>query len=112
MTLLQSLLRNVFDNAAKYSPNDGTVTVTTYQRAEMTIITVSNSGIADADIGRLGDRFYRHPQHQHLVGAGLGLSIVRHIVTLHGGQISFSVNSDGGLDVTITLPALKHLKHT
>ena len=110
MTLLQSLLRNVFDNAAKYSPNDGTVTITTYQRAEMTIITVSNSGIADADIGRLGDRFYRHPQHQHLVGAGLGLSIVRHIVTLHGGQISFNVNSVGGLDVTITLPALKHLK--
>lgn len=100
--LLQSVLRNVLDNAAKYSPKDETVTVTTYRDINKTIFTVSNSGTSGSETSRLGDRFYRHRQHQHLVGAGLGLSIVKHIVALHGGQISFDHNDYGGLDVSIT----------
>lgn len=100
-TLLQSVLRNVLDNAAKYSPADGLVKVTTNRTAKKTCISISNSGSADTDTSRLGDRFYRHQQHQHLEGAGLGLSIVKHIVELHKGSISFTANSQNGLDVVI-----------
>lgn len=104
-TLLQSLLRNVLDNAAKYSPADGTVSIQTQRNNNhKVIIRISNSGNTDADINRLGDRFYRHQQHQQTDGAGLGLSIVKHIVELHHGSISFTANNQHGLDVLIQLP--------
>lgn len=103
-TLLQSVLRNVLDNAAKYSPTDAVVQVTSHCDAQKTTISVSNSGTVDTDTSRLGDRFYRHQQHQNTEGAGLGLSIVKHIVALHHGELSFSRNNTDGLDVVITLP--------
>ena len=103
--LLQSVLRNVLDNAAKYSPKDGIVSVITRCDKHSSHISISNSGMVDTEINRLGDRFYRHQQHQNTDGAGLGLSIVKHIVELHHGRISFTANAQHGLDVTITLPA-------
>ncbi|WP_019675019.1 sensor histidine kinase [Arsukibacterium perlucidum] len=103
--LLQSVLRNVLDNAAKYSPVDGTVSIQTHRESNHNImVRISNSGNTNADISRLGDRFYRHQQHQQTDGAGLGLSIVKHIVELHHGSISFTANSQHGLDVLIILP--------
>ncbi|WP_166838762.1 sensor histidine kinase [Rheinheimera pleomorphica] len=104
-TLLQSVFRNVLDNAAKYSPQDGIVSVTTTCDKHSTRICISNSGMVDTEVNRLGDRFYRHQQHQNTDGAGLGLSIVKHIVELHHGSISFTANAQHGLDVNITLPA-------
>jgi two-component system sensor histidine kinase QseC len=104
--LLQSVLRNVLDNAAKYSPTDGNVQVTSHVDDNQQIcILISNSGNVAADTSRLGDRFYRHQQHQQVEGAGLGLSIVKHIIELHQGQLSFMRNDRGGLDVLMTLPA-------
>ena len=104
-TLLQSVLRNLLDNAAKYSPADGTVEVHTRLSDQQTIrITISNSGNVETDTSRLGDRFYRHQQHQQLDGAGLGLSIVKHIVELHHGDVSFTTNSLNGLDVVLQFP--------
>jgi two-component system sensor histidine kinase QseC len=104
-TLLQSVLRNLLDNAAKYSPADGTVEVKTRLSEQQTIeISISNSGNVETDTSRLGDRFYRHQQHQQLDGAGLGLSIVKHIVELHQGHISFTANSRNGLDVVLQFP--------
>ncbi|MBU2071582.1 MAG: HAMP domain-containing histidine kinase, partial [Gammaproteobacteria bacterium] len=103
-TLLQSVLRNLLDNAAKYSVVDGIVQVTTQHDTQATTIRISNSGSTAPDTSRLGDRFYRHQQHQNTEGAGLGLSIVKHIVALHRGQLSFKHNKVSGLDVTLTLP--------
>tara|TARA_R110002126_G_scaffold75469_27_gene188440 strand:- start:7382 stop:8782 length:1401 start_codon:yes stop_codon:yes gene_type:complete len=104
-TLLQSVLRNVLDNAAKYSPDDGTVVIQSRQDSHHHIvICISNSGNTEADTSRLGNRFYRHQQHQQTEGAGLGLSIVKHIVALHKGSISFTANDQRGLDVLIRLP--------
>ncbi|MBV2129099.1 sensor histidine kinase [Arsukibacterium indicum] len=105
--LLQSVMRNLLDNAAKYSPADGTVEVHTGFTDQQTIrICISNSGTVDTETSRLGDRFYRHQQHQQQDGAGLGLSIVKHIVVLHHGSISFAVNNRNGLDVVLQLPAV------
>ncbi|MAA93646.1 MAG: two-component sensor histidine kinase [Rheinheimera sp.] len=104
-TLLQSVMRNVLDNAAKYSPTDGTVKVQTSRNNQQQImINIKNSGNTTAETSRLGNRFYRHQQHQQIEGAGLGLSIVKHIIELHSGSISFSANSQLGLDVLILLP--------
>ncbi|MAD73664.1 MAG: two-component sensor histidine kinase [Rheinheimera sp.] len=106
-TLLQSVLRNVLDNAAKYSPADGTVVILSRQDSHQHIlIKISNSGNTEADPSRLGNRFYRHQQHQQTEGAGLGLSIVKHIVELHKGSLEFKVNMIGGLDVFITLSGI------
>lgn len=107
--LLQSVLRNVLDNAAKYSVVDGIVQVSTQHNTEITTISISNGGAVEPDTSRLGDRFYRHQQHQNTDGAGLGLSIVKHIVALHHGMVDFKRNNDGGLDVIMSLPAIPPL---
>ncbi|MBZ9612765.1 ATP-binding protein [Rheinheimera maricola] len=107
--LLQSVLRNVLDNAAKYSVVDGIVLVTSHSKADITTICISNNGIVKPDASRLGDRFYRHPRHQSTEGAGLGLSIVNYIVKLHHGSINFTANNQHGLDVAILLPATLQL---
>lgn len=105
-TLLQSVLRNLLDNAAKYSVVDGIVQITTLHDAKITTIRISNTGSTSPNVSRLGDRFYRHQQHQNTDGAGLGLSIVKHIVALHQGQLSFTHNNSGGLNVILVLPAI------
>ena len=103
--LLQSVMRNLLDNAAKYSPVDGTVEVHTGITEQQAIrISIRNSGTVNTETSRLGDRFYRHQQHQQLDGAGLGLSIVKHIVELHHGSINFTTNSRNGLDVELQFP--------
>ena len=54
------------------------------------LITIKNNNNITMESDRLGERFYRHSQHQHISGAGLGLSIVMMIIDLHQGQITFT----------------------
>ena len=104
--LLGVLLRNLVDNALRYSPDGATVRVSVSTAAGQTVLAVedSGSGLAEADLPRLGERFYR-PPGQTQSGSGLGWSIVRRIAQVSGAQIELGRSTQlGGLAVTVRWP--------
>ena len=98
--LLSLLVRNLVDNAIRYTPAGGSVTVTLGQRQ----LTVEDDGpgVTAEHLDRLGERFYR-PPGQEQTGSGLGLSIVQRIASLHGLRVSFANRPEGGFIATVTL---------
>jgi two-component system, OmpR family, sensor kinase len=107
---LQQVIANLIDNATRMTPAGGTVRVTLAEQgasAELTI-TDGGPGIAEADLPHVFERFYRaQPSRDRGTGgAGLGLSIVKAIVTVHGGSIEASNPAEGGARFTVRLPAL------
>ncbi|WP_253381960.1 quorum sensing histidine kinase QseC [unidentified bacterial endosymbiont] len=96
--LLSLMVRNVLDNAIRYSPPGSVVDVTLDARS----ITVRDNGpgISPAALARVGERFYR-PPGQDATGSGLGLSIVKRIAALHGMGVSLGNASAGGFEVGI-----------
>lgn len=111
---LQLLIKNLIDNASKYSPQGGEIRVTAEAVGEQIQIAVEDSGpgIPAREYQRVFDRFYRvggDRHSSHVIGSGLGLSIVDHIVRLHQGQIALGRSPQlGGLAVNITLPRHLH----
>ena len=99
------LLRNLLDNAIKYSPEGGTVDVEVLAEAGGMLLTVEDSGpgVPLADRERVLDRFYR-VAGSGATGSGLGLAIVKSIAVLHGGSLTLG-HSDrlGGLRVEVRL---------
>jgi signal transduction histidine kinase len=99
---LQILIRNLVDNALRYSPAEGRVAVRLLQDRDGVLLAVDDSGpgIAPAERERVFDRFYRGATNEQ-VGSGLGLSIVRNIVRQHGAVIGLETSSLGGLRVWV-----------
>ena len=102
--LLFSALRNLLDNAIRYSSEQAQVFVTlTIERQQLRLrIENSGHGVDSAVIQRLGERFYR-ALGTKTQGSGLGLSICQKIVDLHAGQLLFSPSDLGGLKVELLL---------
>ncbi|OUM00899.1 ATP-binding protein [Variovorax sp. JS1663] len=101
--LLTVLLRNLLDNAVRYSPPGSTVTL----RIGGEQIEVENEGqpLSGEQLARLGERFYR-PEGQPESGSGLGVSIVRRIADLHGLELVFERNESGqGVRVVVRFAA-------
>ena len=104
------LLRNLVQNAIKYSPEGASITVSTGQNDFGSCLGVKDSGpgIPLAEIARVFDRFYRVGGDRHAsseAGCGLGLAIVRHIADLHHAKLDIENNADGpGLTVNVTFP--------
>lgn len=96
--LLSLLVRNLLDNAVRYSPRGSLVEVTL--DAHRFTVRDTGPGIAPDALARIGERFYR-PPGQDQTGSGLGLSIVKRIATLHRMQISLRNGQDGGFEVRI-----------
>ncbi len=86
--LLQELLGNLLDNAIRYTPEGGTITVACGEHGGQAWLTVEDSGpgIPESDAERIFERFYRLPGSESS-GSGLGLAIVRQIAEQHGGTI-------------------------
>ena len=104
-------VQNVIDNAIKYSPIGGEVTVKLrYDKigAEFTVID-TGIGIPPAEQKRLYTKFFRGTNALKLQteGSGLGLFIVKNIVDGHGGKVSLKSKEKQGTEVTITLPTKK-----
>lgn len=88
---LAQVLANLLQNAVRYTPEQGTVTVTASRRPSDIVVSVMNSGqgIPSAELPRLFERFYRVEKSRDaaLGGAGIGLAIVKRLVELGGGQV-------------------------
>ncbi|CAG0928096.1 partial Swarming motility regulation sensor protein RssA, partial [Rhodocyclaceae bacterium] len=104
---LRMLLRNLVDNALRYTPEGGRVDVTVGRAAGAPFLQVTDTGpgIAPADRERVFDRFYR-VAGAGAAGTGLGLAIAQSIVKNHHANIGLGDNPDGpGLRVTVRFPA-------
>lgn len=105
--LLSQALVNLLDNACKYTPEGGQITVQLIQNAKSIIITVTDSGggIPVELLDRAKDRFFRVDASRNTHGHGLGLSLVSAVAKLHKGQLILN-NINGGLEVTLILTDL------
>ncbi|GAB4540141.1 MAG: hypothetical protein Kow0063_29640 [Anaerolineae bacterium] len=107
---LHQILVNLLNNAVKYTPDTGTVTIRAQpdHASEVVEISVSDTGIGIPEnlLPIIFDRFSRieRPEIQHTVGTGLGLSIVKGLVEAHGGEISVESEEGQGTCFTFTLP--------
>ena len=99
---LERAITNLLDNAAKWSPPGGTVTV---ELAHGTVMVADEGrGIAPQDLDRVFDRFYRSPESRTMPGSGLGLSIVRAVADRHGGEVRAGTAPTGGAGFWFHVP--------
>lgn len=107
---IEMLILNLVNNAIKYTPPDGAITVTTYRHNDTAVLQVMDTGpgIPVTERQRVFERFYRVGGDRHnsgVSGCGLGLSIVQRIVDLHGAQLVLGeAKHNRGLKVTISFP--------
>jgi len=99
---LRTLVRNLVDNAVRYTPAGGRVQVQTAKTPQGALLEVTDSGpgIPAADRERVFDRFYRRVSAPE-GGSGLGLAIVKAIADRHGARVSLADAPGGGLRVTV-----------
>ena len=99
---IERALTNLLDNAAKWSPPSGTVTVALHGG----VVTVDDegTGIDDADLPHVFERFYRSDVSRAMPGSGLGLSIVAQVAERHAGTVDAGRSPSGGTRMTFRLP--------
>lgn len=110
---LQILVRNLIDNAIRYTPSGGRVQIAIQTVAQEVRLVIDDSGpgIPEDQIGRLFERFNRG-KNTTAEGSGLGLSIVRRIIELHRGRIELeNLTNGGGLRVSVYLPSAESAAH-
>ncbi|NPD66943.1 HAMP domain-containing histidine kinase [Lichenicola cladoniae] len=96
--LLIELAANLVDNAIKFTPSGGTVSVSTHSGRDGPVLRVADTGvgIAEKEQQAVLARFYRSDKSRHIPGSGLGLSLVAAIVRLHSARILVSDATRGG----------------
>ncbi len=99
---LERAVTNLLDNAAKWSPEGGVVTV----RLSDGVLTVDDQGpgIPEEERARIFDRFWRSVDSRTLPGSGLGLAIVRQVAERHAGTVQAAENVGGGARLVLKLP--------
>ena len=103
---LRMMLRNLLDNAVKYTPAAGRVDVSLRLEGNHCVLSVEDSGpgIAREDQARVFDRFFRATEVAHETGSGLGLAIVKVIAAQHGAAVTLAQSTRlGGLLVQVRL---------
>jgi signal transduction histidine kinase len=105
--LLERILRNLIDNALKYTPAGGRVRAALQHQGPRVRLTVEDTGvgIAHDELQRIFQRFYRGDRSRSQRGFGLGLSLARSFVRAHGGEISVSSTPGRGTTFTVELHA-------
>ena len=107
--LVEQALRQIIDNAAKYSPAGSTITIAATGERDGVVIRVADegAGLTEHDKSRLFERFYRSTRHQTTVpGSGLGLSIARAFIAASGGRLNVESAGPGqGTTVSVWVPA-------
>jgi two-component system phosphate regulon sensor histidine kinase PhoR len=105
---LDQLLMNLLHNAIKFSPEGGTVTITTDEHPDGVVISVTDHGVGipRKDQARVFERFYKvdRARRRGQGGTGLGLAIARHIAEAHGGRIWLESEEGKGSTFSFSLP--------
>jgi signal transduction histidine kinase len=106
---LRQVLANLLDNAIKYTPSGGRVSIRARRdgSAARLDVTDTGAGISSHDLPHIWDRLYRGDQSRAERGLGLGLSLVRAIVAAHGGTVDVAAQPGEGSTFTIRLPAAR-----
>ncbi|WP_328425300.1 sensor histidine kinase [Streptomyces sp. NBC_00443] len=104
---MEQVLDNVLSNALEVSPDGGTITVRVEPRGDEVVLSVDDEGpgMSDTDKSRAFDRFWRGKGLTGRAGSGLGLSVVKQLVTDDGGTVALGDAPGGGLSVRISLRA-------
>jgi signal transduction histidine kinase len=103
--LLGLALRQLLDNAVKYSPSTSTIEIAAIGNGAVDIA-VRNTGpaIPEREQVRIVERFYRGTHARHVPGTGIGLAIVQQIARAHGGSLTVSSTAEAGTAFTLSLP--------
>jgi len=109
--MLRRAVSNILDNAVKYNRDGGWITLSGETVAENVRVIVANTGpgVAEAEIPRVFDQFFRGEKSRssHYGGSGLGLAIVKRIMELHGGKITFESQEGNWSRITVFLPGFR-----
>lgn len=108
--LLDQVVANLLSNAIKYAPGTERIAVTGTTRGGLAEIAVTDFGvgISAADLPHVFDRFYRAANARGFSGTGIGLTLARTIVELHGGAIEVTSREGQGTTFTVSLPIERH----
>ena len=103
---MRQVFANLLDNAIKYTPESGHVTVTVGRDGSDAVVSVSDTGvgIAPEHLPRIWDRLYRADPSRSERGLGLGLSLVKAYVEAHGGTVTATSEPGRGSTFTVRLP--------
>jgi len=105
--MLRVVVENLLENAIRYAGDGARVRVTVRPRKDSIVLTVRDDGrgVAEEDLPRIFERFYRADQARASRGTGLGLAIVKHVIAAAGGSVEALNRPEGGLEIRATLPA-------
>ncbi len=106
---IERVFFNLLSNAFKYTPSNGSITVSYRCDGDNAVISVADTGegISSRDLGNIFDRFYQ-VDRVHPKGSGIGLSLSKAFVELHGGKIEVESTLNKGSVFTVTLP-IQHI---
>jgi two-component system sensor histidine kinase CreC len=104
--LLAQALENLLDNAIGFSPANGEIALELRRESDAMVLRVRDSGpgVPDYAERRVFERFYSLPRPDGARSSGLGLSFVREVASLHGGQASLGNRHEGGALAELRLP--------
>ena len=107
--LIERVLENLIENALRYTPEDGAITIALALNNDRVKIQVTDTGcgIPEEELPHIFDRFYRVEKHERSDGAGLGLAIAKRILELHGSSIEAASVVNHGTTFTFHLPVYK-----
>ena len=110
---IKQILLNLLSNAVKFTPQEGQITVALELQNGLVKLRIADSGpgIDEEDLPLIFERFFRGHNGSSEPGKGLGLSLCREIVELHGGAITATSGLAGGAEFVVTLPAVAPSHH-
>jgi signal transduction histidine kinase len=103
---MRQVFANLLDNAIKYTPSGGSVTISVRDESRQAIVRFRDPGIGIPieEQDKIWSRLYRGDKSRSQRGLGLGLSLVKAVVEAHGGKATVTSKVDQGSEFTVTLP--------